>query len=736
MQYHRKVYYYAKKLQKYISRVKSFTKQACAKENLREPEDKEYLWQALDVLHSLELIQKQGRTYQRARFPTFQIEGVISIHPHGFAFVVPTEEYAIWDDIFVPKSMTLKAMSGDKVKVKIKGLDSKGPEGEVLAILERARSEIACTVTGINYGGTHRVHSPSHSRLHDILFKTKPKNSLKVGDRILVKVEDWGKDEDDPWVVTYKKLVGKISEPKTDISYALAAYHVRSSFKKSVLDEAESFGTRVKKKDLEGRKDLRDLITFTIDPVTAKDFDDAISIRPFKKGYELYVHIADVSHYVVEGGLIDHEAKLRCNSTYFPGKCIPMLPPSLADNLCSLKPKVNRLAVSTRIIFDSEGHVDSYQFMRSVIRSDHRMTYGKVRDLLNGKSRSSILTQLEWLSDLCSKRKAIRSTRGVLDLNLPALLPLVDAKGNISEFQVEPYDLSHQMVEELMVLNNSLVAQELYERFSEALYRVHEPPSPEKLNSFNELISRFGFKLQKDEPVTQSIIDEFASMAIGPYLCAQYIKSMKIARYSVDSFGHFGLRLDHYSHFTSPIRRYADLVCHRLLFEGNFDINHLQRQAIACSEQERVSEKAEKSVLRIKKLRYLAKKLNDETSVFYKGMITEIKPFGVIVEIPDLQMDSFVHVSELNMGYFTYNQDAGRLELDYGGCLTVGTECEVELVDIDLLGEKTQWNVISVDLQRDSAFKRERQSKKRRRHSKKKRSKSTNKVYKKKKSKK
>ena len=723
MQYHRKVYYYAKKLQKFFPQQKSFTKQNCLKLLLTETEDKEFLLKALDLFLDMQVITKQGRSYSFSRLPVFEIEGTISIHPHGFGFLVPSEKYAIWDEVFIPKSVTQKAMSGDVVKVIIKGLDSKGPEGVVKEIISKSRDEIACTILAFNSDGSLRVDSPAHSRTHDIWFEKQPKKDLSIGDRVILKVIDWGKEEDDPWQAVLKKCIGSIYSSKTDIPYAVEAYHVRSVFEEEILEEALSFGSRVKKKDMEGRKDLRDLVTFTIDPVTAKDFDDAISIRPYKGGYELYVHIADVSHYVVEGGLIDQEAKLRCNSTYFPGICVPMLPPALADNLCSLKPQVNRLAVSTRIILDKDGQVEKYHFMRSVIRSDYRMTYGRVRSLLEGKGHSPVLTQLEWLKDLCLKRKEIRSSRGVLDLSLPALIPSLDQAGDISNFDIEPYDLSHQMVEELMVLNNNLVAEALYERYSEALYRVHEPPSPEKLQAYNELLSRFGFKLSKDEPITQSIVDEFSSMEIGPYLCAQYIKSMKIARYAVDSLGHFGLHLDHYSHFTSPIRRYADLICHRLLFDGDFDINRLQKQALECSEKERVSEKAEKAVLRIKKLRYL-KKLSQEDSILLPGMITEIKPFGVIVEIPSLQIDSFVHVSDLNMGYFHYNQGAKRLELDNGMCIVVGSSCEVELKSVDLLNERAVWRINSIDFEKDASYK----SKPKRQ-----RSKSSKKVYRKRK---
>lgn len=334
------------------------------------------------------------------------ITGILRLHPRGFGFVKPENATLATQDIFIPKHLTNNAVDGDTVEVLVSDVVSeKGPEGKVVNIASRARTHLAGTIFQVSPSEDYYAYAPMLGPAQRVLVMTNKRTSLKVGDRVVMEVLEWG-DKEHHTTAKLTRMIGHISDPTCDIPAALEEYELRKEFPLAATEEARQYGNRVSLKEIKKREDLRSLTCFTIDPDTAKDFDDAVNLIKDEKGhYHLGVHIADVSHYVHSGTALDIEAQLRCNSTYFPGYCLPMLPRELSDNLCSLKPNVNRLTASILMEFDPEGTLVNYRMTKSVINSCKRFTYREAKAVLDGKKASIHLDTLKLMVDLCSLLK-------------------------------------------------------------------------------------------------------------------------------------------------------------------------------------------------------------------------------------------------------------------------------------------------------------------------------------------
>ena len=484
-----------------------------------------------------------------------------------------------------------------------------------------------------------------------------------MGDRIVMEVLDWGSKETET-LCRMSHHIGHISNPSCDVPAAIEEFGIRFDFPQRAVQEAQSVGTQVARKEIANREDLREIECFTIDPDTAKDYDDALSLTIDKKGqYELGVHIADVSHYVRSGTALDKEARLRCNSTYFPGVCIPMLPPELSDNLCSLKADVNRLTISVFISFDKEGNQLQYRIVRSVINSAKRFTYREAKQVLDGKKKSRHEPTLKKMVELCGLLKRKRYERGSIEFSIPEQIVLVDAQGVPQGLDYIEYDITHQMVEEFMLKANETVATHLNNLGKNLTYRIHDEPSEENLKDFSMLASAFGFDLSEIPTAKemQKLLDEAMHTPYGQYLATSYIRRMRLAIYSPDNIGHYGLGLTHYCHFTSPIRRYVDLVVHRILFGESDDREGLEIIAADCSEQERISSKAESSVVLLKRLRYLKTLQEKEPQRQYEAVITRVKNFGFFFEVIELMLESFIHISDIGSDFYIFDEERMRL---------------------------------------------------------------------------
>jgi ribonuclease R len=630
------------------------------------------------------------------------VKGILRMHPRGFGFVQLDQPTEPPQDIFIPKHLTKNAVDGDHVEVIInqESISEKGPEGKIIAILSRGRTHMAGTIRQVDANGQCIAYVPLLGLQQRVIVEFPDEQPLHLGDRVIIEITDWGSKETGTYG-RFSHYLGHISDPACDISAAIEEFGIRSDFPHQAVQEAESLGKQVSSKSIKEREDLRQLTTITIDPDTAKDYDDALSLTKTANGiYRLGVHIADVSYYVRPGTALDKEASLRCNSTYFPGSCIPMLPSALSENLCSLKAGVNRLTVSVLMEFDTEGNLIHHRIVRSVIKSAKRFTYREAKIVLDRKKSSPHADTLDLMVELCKLLKKKRYERGSIEFSLPELVVLIDEKGVPYQTDYISYDITHQMVEEFMLKANEMIAWDLTQKGKNLTYRVHDEPTEENLRDFSVLASSFGFKIA-DYPTPQdlqSLFEEANQTSYGNYLASCYIRRMRLAIYSPDNIGHYGLSLTHYCHFTSPIRRYVDLVVHRILFGESDDLSYLQEVALRCSEQERISAKAESSVLVLKKLRLLQTMYAKDPDKEYEAIITKVKNFGIYFEIIEILLEGFIHISDLADDYFIFEEERMCLRGKRSGTIYApGNRLHISLTKINLIEQEAKWHPIACE---------------------------------------
>ncbi len=623
--------------------------------------------------------------------------GVISMHPRGFGFVTSKDLDTYPLDIFIPKPYVSGALEGDLVLCVITATDSpKGPEGQVRQVVERANKEVSGTIKQKLGQKEYKVFSPLYGAQKEVILHTPKVMKLPIGTRVTLTIEKWG-NEKEPIEGVLKEILGDIEEASLDVKAAILEYHLCHEFPKACINQAKEYGTKLTKKAIDGRVDLTELETVTIDPTTAKDYDDALSIEKLNPSlYHLYVHIADVSHYVIKDTPLDDEAYKRGNSTYFPGTCIPMLPEELSNELCSLKENVKRLAVTVEMFIGLDGQVQKYEIYRSVIKSDKRFTYLEAKEVLDGAKKSKHLPALKLMVELCAVLKALRTKRGSVDLSLPSIDMIINKQGEPEGFERVEYDVTHQMVEEFMLKANEIVAYHLVQQNKAAVFRVHEKPEQENLNDFYDLARMFGFQVPHN-PTIEQVQQLFVQTKSSPYayqLATSFIRSMKLAFYSDQNVGHYGLSLDHYCHFTSPIRRYTDLVVHRQLFESHQDLD-LKSLSKHCSDTERKSFKAEMSVVSLKKMRYLRKILKDDPNQTFSASISKIKPFGFFFELEMILFEGYIHVSELD-DFYDYDQKRNVLTcVKTGQTLSSGLPIQIKIKTIDLVERACKFELVN-----------------------------------------
>jgi len=655
-----------------------------------------YLKIILDDLLKKNRLTLKNKKYTRVENANNNFKCILRLNQRGFGFaeiIDPPPDFK--EDIFIPKTKINNAIDGDIVEVKAsKKITAKGPEGEIVNILKRGRSHLAgtvCHVDKVNYQVIVPVLGP------DKVVNIKTNKKLKIGDRIVMNVSSWSSEES-KIEAAFSYKIGSIFEAKYDLVAAVEEFEIRDSFTKKTMDEALKMGSSVKKADLKDRVDLTDLNTITIDPKTARDFDDALSLTKTSKGeYKLGVHIADVSHYIKPDTLLDKEAFSRANSIYFPEKCIPMLPYELSNGLCSLKPKVIRLCISVLMVLDKNGKLKSYEIVRSFIKSKKRFSYEEAFSILENKRKSSFASTLKLMAELCELLKKQRFARGSIDFSLPDSFIEIAEDGEPLSIQTVEYDISHQLVEEFMLKANEIVAKHLSSSNKPAIYRIHEKPKEESLNEFLSITAQYGFKALKN-PTNKQLQDLFAKVKLSPYfkdISIAFIKSMRLASYSSGNIGHFGLSLDYYCHFTSPIRRYSDLIIHRLLFSEQDKLDKIDVIATHCSNQERKAMKAENSVIYLKKLRLLAKKHQNDPDFVFKGSITKIKPFALYFDIPEYFMENSIPLSELKQDYFVYHPKQNTLVGKYTNFkFKLSDSIYLHLDEVDLIRQRLKWKIL------------------------------------------
>jgi len=496
--------------------------------------------------------------------------------------------------------------------------------------------------------------------------------------------------------------------PREDTAAVMKFYKLPTGFPPEVLREANEVGRLAS--DLSGRLDLRKKFIFTCDPVTARDYDDALSLEMDRKGNRvLGVHIADVSHYVRPGSALDREAYKRSTSVYLCDKVVPMLPEQLCNGVCSLVPNEDRLAFSVFMTFDKNGEMAKRTFAKSVIRSKARFTYEEVMAVISSGSRSSSGARMartsresrtiREISELAQQLRTKRFALGALDLEMPEAEVLLDKNGEMTGIVTRPYDESHQMIEECMVAANEAVAKELWTHGVKILARLHEPPDPEKLLLLRSELRGLGVKMGNIEnpKVFAQFLQAIKRNPLYPTLSMMVLRSMKKAVYDSTTIGHFGLAKKYYAHFTSPIRRYPDLTLHRQLAaylgEGGRGIRGQERGKVPpkvlakwaehTSEREQVAAEAERGLVEIKKFRLMEEQLNSRQILDYDAVVSKCLPFGCFVEIPELALSGLVHISLLSHRFVRFNESDQTLSVPGGACWKAGDRMKVHVAKVD-----------------------------------------------------
>jgi ribonuclease R len=595
------------------------------------------------------------------------VAGKLSIHPAGYGFLAP--ETAGEPDIFIAAENIGTAMHGDRVVVRISRDEPytrvKGRrEGRVIRILERAHDTMVGTVQRSR--NFYYVVPDDPRFVHDIYVRPEPEHRLErpaaVGDKVVVRLDPWESRHVSPEGEVIEVL-GLASAPGVDVLSVIRKYHLPTEFPRDVLDEAERISEQINARQLEGREDLRNEFIVTIDPDDARDFDDAIQVEKIKSGWRLGVHIADVAAYVEPRSALNREARRRGNSVYLPDRVIPMLPERLSNGVCSLKPGVDRLTHSVFVHFDKNGNAKTARFARSAIRSTHRLTYKQAYAILTSPPRDELGERLHIAWELASLLRRKRFEHGGLDLDFPEAKVWLDKDGRPIKLERVENDESHQLIEEFMLAANESVARELKKRAIPTVYRVHENPEPEKLAEYRELVLSFNYRVGDltHRAELQRLLASIRGKPEEQALKIALLKSLKRARYSPQPLGHYGLAKANYLHFTSPIRRYADLVVHRALGGDAArrrpypsDMSDIASIAEHISITERTAADAEIDATQMKKLEFFQRQLNQRNPQIFRAAVVDVRNYGLMVELPDALITGLIHVSSLTDDFYVF----------------------------------------------------------------------------------
>ncbi|MGI8431418.1 MAG: ribonuclease R [Chthoniobacterales bacterium] len=606
------------------------------------------------------------------------VTGKLQIHQSGFGFLV--RENSTEGDIFVPAENTGTAMNGDRVVARITRdaaftrarTGNNRPEGRVIRILERAHTTIVGTLQQTR--NFSYVVADDPRMVHNVYVQPRPLPSPArapvPGDKVVVRLEPWESRHVNP-EGEIVELLGRASDPGVDMLSIIRKHHLPTEFPEAVLAEAERVPETVDPKGYGEREDLRGRFIVTIDPDDARDFDDAIHVEQLAGGdWELGVHIADVSAYVTPGSALDREALKRGNSVYLADRVIPMLPERLSNGVCSLNPHVVRLTHSAFIRFAKNGAPKSARFARTIIQSAHRLTYKEAYAILQSPPNDQLGERLHTAWSLASLLRKRRFAEGSLDLDFPEVKVVLDrATGKPLRLDRIENDASHQLVEEFMLAANEAVALELKNRLVPSIYRVHEQPDPQKLAEYRELILSYGFKAGDltHRAELQRLLASLRGKPEEQALKIGLLKSLKRARYSIQPLGHFGLAKNNYTHFTSPIRRYADLVIHRALADHGGRKNdrrgagELASIADHISTTERVAADAENESVRMKKLEFLQAQVGSKTPQVFRANILEVRNYGLLIELPDVLLTGLIHISSLEDDFYVFDGARRRI---------------------------------------------------------------------------
>jgi ribonuclease R len=637
------------------------------------------------LVASGDLIQIRGHRFGLPEKMDLYV-GRLQTHPAGYGFVTPERPLDAGGDIYISGPHLNEAMHGDRVVVRIERIKEGGrAEGRIIRILERRNQSI---VGRYDRDDASRAESRGHGMgyvvpfdrrvLMDIFIPPGQEGGASPGDMVVVELTRWPTATRGA-IGHVAAVLGDIDAPGVDTEIIIRKYGIPDAHSDEAVAEAVRLGGSVSERDLRGRTDFRGVTTVTIDGEHARDFDDAITIEKLPNGhFWLGVHIADVSHYVQEGSALDREAYERGTSVYFPERAVHMFPSELATGLCSLNPQVDRLVQSCLMEVDRHGQVVRYEFHDGVINSNERMTYTAVNGILTDrdpqlmKRYAPLVPMFEQMRELFQILNDARRRRGSIDFDLNEAEVVMDEAGRVEAITALERNVAHRLIEEFMLLANETVASSLESQNAPALYRIHEEPDILKVEKFEEFISGFGYSLAAPIGALrprhfQKLIERIHGKPEEKPIAFLMLRTMQKARYAPENLGHFGLAASSYTHFTSPIRRYPDLVVHRalraarhgLLTEESREeqIEELPEVARHTSEMERRADDAERELLQWKKVKFMADKVGDE----FEGYVTGVAAFGLFIELIEHFVEGLVHISTMADDYYRFVESAHLL---------------------------------------------------------------------------
>jgi ribonuclease R len=677
-------------------------KQVSAQLNITETEGREAI---LDILKeetkktTLKEIS-QGK-FQLVELKTF-VEGRVDMTNDGSAFIVTDDEFE--NDIYVAPRKLRTALHGDRVKVYVYA-KSKGrrKEGEIIEIIKRAKMEF----TGIvKLSERYAFFIPDDRKmLHDIFIPSSELNGAKNGIKAIAEITDWPPDAKNP-IGRIKKVLGAQGENDTEMNAILAEYGFPLNFPHEVEQDAEAIPEEITAEEISKRRDFRDVLTFTIDPVDAKDFDDALSFRYLENGhYEVGVHIADVSHYIEPDSALDKEAFDRGTSVYLVDRVIPMLPERLSNGLCSLRPHEDKLCFAAVFELDENANVVDEWFGKTVIHSDRRFAYEEVQEIIERQS-GEFHQEIQKLNELAYKLRERKFRMGAISFETTEVKFKLDEQGKPTGVYVKERKDAHKLIEDFMLLANRKVAEFVSKKGKGKkkytfVYRIHDAPKPEALGSFAQFAARFGYKIntKSDKEIARSLnrlMEDVEGRKEQNVLTHLAIRSMAKAIYTTKSTSHYGLAFDHYTHFTSPIRRYPDVMAHRLLFHylhggQSANADFYEKLCQHSSEMEKKAADAERASVKYKQAEYL----QDQIGNVYNGLISGVTEWGMYVEIIENKCEGMIRLRDITDDFYTLDEKnyaiiGQRKKKVY----QLGDEVRIKVKNVDLTKKQIDFSLV------------------------------------------
>jgi ribonuclease R len=673
-------------------------KQISKRLNINEPSEKKMIAEILRELTKKGSIREVYQGKYSAKSTRGYVTGTVDMTKMGYGFVSTDE---LEEDVFVSAKNLRTALHGDKVKVwlfaKRKGAR---PEGEVVEIIERWRTTFVGTVEVMpNFAF---LIADNKNMPFDLFIPTSKLNGAKQGQKAVARVTDWDPKSKNP-VAEIINVLGEPGLHETEMHAILAEFELPYSFTEEVEEDAERIRSEITNRDIAERRDFRKIPTFTIDPADAKDFDDALSLRQLENGnWEVGVHIADVTHYVKPDSLTDKEAVQRATSVYLVDRVVPMLPEKLSNNICSLRPHEEKLTYSAVFELNDKSEVLNEWFGRTIINSDRRFSYNeaqKVIDSGEGDMKKEILL----LHRLAQQLRTKRFASGAFAFEKIEVQFELDENGKPLGIKFREMGTANQLIEEFMLLANRHVAEYVGKKIKGKtfVYRIHDKPDPEKIDNFSHFIKRFGYKLVEDEKVSLArsmnrLLNSVTGKKEQNIIETLALRAMAKAVYSTENIGHYGLAFKYYTHFTSPIRRYPDMMVHRLLTQYLNEENpgNHERYEKLCehsSKMERTAAEAERASVKYKQVEYMS----DKTGMEFDGVISGVTEWGIYVEIIENQCEGMIHIRELGDDFYEYDEEnyciKGRSS---GKIYTLGDRVKVEVVKADLQKKQLDYRMV------------------------------------------